>query len=328
MRIRRSFLLGLGSLVLGGACVGAAAIFRAIAQDTSTVGSEESGPEDAPELRAIRDAGRAIRSLHVKKRPARPGEWLDRHFELGQTFHAYHGEDPNRPTAQLTTLYIQPLGELKPAQERLVEATIDILGRWYAVPVKMLDPIRLDGVPEQARRISPAHGGEQITTRYVLERLKERRPDDAVAVLGLTTADLWPGKEGWSYVLGQASYVDRVGVWSLYRMGDPETEYRTCLQRTLKTAVHETGHMFGIRHCLAFECGMNGSNHQEESDARPMWFCPEDEMKVWWAGGTDPVTRYDRLAEFVDAHGLDAEARFWRSSRAALGAVPARVPGR
>jgi archaemetzincin len=325
MRVRRWFVLVLGSLVLGGACVGGAAIFWAIAEDTSTVASEESGPEIAPELLEIRDAGRAIRRLHVKKRPAQPGEWLDRHFELGQTFHAYHGDNPNRPTSQHTTLYIQPLGELKSGQAKLVDAAADILCRWYGVPVRVLDPVPLEDVPVQARRISPAHGGVQITTSYLLGLLMDRRPDDAVAVLGLTTGDLWPGKAGWSYVLGQASLNERVGVWSLYRMGDPETEYRTCLQRTLKTAVHETGHMFGIRHCVAFECGMNGSNHQEESDARPLWFCPEDEMKVWWASRIDPVKRYDGLIKFANAHGLDAEARFWRASRAAVNAVWVRA---
>jgi hypothetical protein len=28
----------------------------------------------------------------------------------------------------------------------------------------------------------------------VLDLLRRRRPDDAVAVLGLTTSDLWPGE--------------------------------------------------------------------------------------------------------------------------------------
>ncbi len=86
----------------------------------------------------------------------------------------------------------------------------------------------------------------------------------------------------------------------------------------MKTASHETGHMFGLKHCTHFECGMNGSNHRAEADSRPLWFCPEDEMKAWWACRVDPKRRYERLAEFADAHGLDAEAAFWRSSRAAL----------
>ena len=75
------------------------------------------------------------------------------------------------------------------------------------------------------------------------------------------------------------------------------------------TAIHETGHMLGIRHCTAYECGMNGSNSLAESDGRPVAFCPECEMKVWWACRVDPESRYERLAEFADAHGLGREAR-------------------
>jgi hypothetical protein len=71
---------------------------------------------------------------------------------------------------------------------------------------------------------------------------------------------------------------------------------------------------------------MNGSNHRAEADGRPLWFCPEDEMKVWWACRGDPRTRYERLAEFARAHGLDRESRFWMRSLAALGEAPPCEP--
>jgi archaemetzincin len=160
-------------------------------------------------------------------------------------------------------------------------------------------------------------------TTYVLDLLKARRPRDAVAVLALTTSDLWPG-EGWNFVFGQASLGQRVGVWSLYRMGDPVKEPIVCLRRTLGTATHETGHMFGIAHCIRYECGMNGSNHREESDRHPLAFCPECEMKVWWACRVDPAARYRRLAALAESHGLKVEARTWSESRAALEGRPPR----
>lgn len=37
---------------------------------------------------------------------------------------------------------------------------------------------------------------------------------------------------------------------------------------------HEIGHMFGIWHCQWLNCVMQGSNHLEESDRRPLDFCP------------------------------------------------------
>jgi predicted Zn-dependent protease len=86
----------------------------------------------------------------------------------------------------------------------------------------------------------------------------------------LTASDLWPGK-GWDFVFGQANLRKRVGVWSIYRNGDPaagEAAYRLCLRRTLATATHETGHILTMKHCTAYACLMNGSNHQAERDSR------------------------------------------------------------
>jgi hypothetical protein len=34
---------------------------------------------------------------------------------------------------------------------------------------------------------------------------------------------------------------------------------------------------------------MNGSKQRAEADSRPLWFCPEDEMKVQWACRVDPA---------------------------------------
>src|SRR5262249_23679203 len=199
----------------------------------------------------------------------------------------------------------------------LIAATAEMLGRFYGVPVRVLYPIGLDQIPTSARRTHPTWGDQQVLSTYVLDLLRQRRPEDAVALLALTTADLWP-RAGWNFVFGQAALRDRVGVWSLYRQGDPHQDFTTCLRRTLKTAVHETGHMLGIAHCTAYECGMNGSNHRTEADTRPMGFCPECEMKVWWACRVYPASRYQRLAEFAESRGLDREARAWRTSLAAI----------
>lgn len=292
-----------------------------------TVAVLGSGAGEVDALRSIREAGRRITPLHRTKSSPEPGDWLDTHPEPGQTFDEYRLSNPNRPTSTRNTIYLQPLGRFRPAEARLLAATADILGRFYGMPVKTLDPIGLDIVPERARRRHPEWGDRQILSTFVLDLLRDRRPADAVAMLALTTADLWPGA-GWNFVYGQASLSERVGVWSLYRNGDPEKEFPVCLSRTLKTAVHETGHMLGIWHCTAFECGMNGSNHRAESDARPLGFCPACEMKVWWACRLDPVPRYERLAAFAKAHGLDVEEQFWQASLDALRGGLAAKPRR
>ena len=144
-----------------------------------------------------------------------------------------------------------------------------------------------------------------LTTSVFDDVLRPRLPKDACVELSLTTSDLWPG-EGWNFVFGQASLSDRVGVWSIYRNGDPhegEKAFRLCLRRTLKTASHETGHMFSMMHCTRFACNMCGSNSLEEADRQPLSLCPVCLAKLCYATGADPVKRFQKLIVFFKGRG-------------------------
>jgi len=156
----------------------------------------------------------------------------------------------------------------------------------------------------------------QIKTGYILDNvLKPILPADAAALIAFTIDDLYPD-ETMNYVFGQASMEDRVGVWSLYRLGD-HTDYDTFLRRTLKIAAHETGHMFSMKHCTKYECVMSGTNHLGETDSRPIDACPECMAKICWLSDVDPAARYDRLAAFCRKNGLNKEAdEFTRKSAA------------
>jgi archaemetzincin len=75
--------------------------------------------------------------------------------------------------------------------------------------------------------------------------------------------------------------------------------------------------MFGIRHCIAYQCGMNGSNHADERDSQPLEFCPECQPKLWWTLGLDPLARSRALEAASRRHGLDRVAEaFAKQSRA------------
>lgn len=253
-----------------------------------------------------------IRPLHEKKKSNRPGDWLERFPEGGQTFGQYvqsRGRKPLRD--EYHTIYVQPLGEFDETQQRLVAQTAEFMGHFFGMPVRSLEARSLGDIPETARRMRDDE--EQVLSTWIMnDILKPQRPEDAVAVIGLVTCDLWPGDLNW--VFGQASLRDRVGVWSLHRNGDPrasDAAYRICLRRTLKTAVHETGHMLGIPHCSAYECCMNGSRSREENDRQPLEFCPECQPKICWTCGADPVKRTQALAKFATDHDLIDEATLW-----------------
>lgn len=289
---------------------------------TQVLGAEKTAAK--PALIAVAEATRLrerLTPLHEKKRPNQAGDWLASHKEAGQTFDQYLKAHPKRVCEEYRTLYLQPLGELSPAQQAVVKQTADCMERFFGMPLTMNTPITLDGFPAHARRTHPTWDVPQVLSTHLLnEVLKPRRPRDAAAMLGLTASDLWPG-EGWNFVFGQASLGDRVGVWSVYRNGNLEgsqNERRMFLRRTLKTALHETGHMLGIPHCTRYECGMNGSNSLPESDRQPIEFCPECQAKVWWTCDAAPLARVEKLIEFAEKHGFTDETAKWKKAREAL----------
>lgn len=257
-----------------------------------------------------------IRPLFAKKREPGFSDWLAQHKEPGQTFEQYIKINPNRPTAERTRIYLQAIGTFTKKQTEVIYEVQRFMQLVFGLEVKMLPAQGIDKIPANARRENA--GQRQLLTTHILHQiLKPNRPKDAVAVLAITNEDLWPG-EGWNFVFGQASLGERVGVWSTARMGDPEKEPKIFLRRVLQVAVHETGHMFGIKHCIAYECCMNGSNHQAESDQTPLVFCPECDAKLWWACSLNVPKRASALHAFAKEHALDPDVAQWEKIAKAL----------
>jgi archaemetzincin len=182
---------------------------------------------------------------------------------------------------------------------------------FFNLPVAMRDPKPLGDVPQEFVRIQNPDNKQIRTTYFIDDILPKILPDDAAALICLTSSDLYPG-DTWNYVFGQASLEKRVGVWSLWRLerdGAKQASEDLLLARTLKVAMHETGHMFSMRHCTKYECLMSGTNSLEETDRRPLDACPECVAKISWAMKYDLSDRYKRLAAFWKKRGRLTEAR-------------------
>lgn len=270
------------------------------------------------ELRSLMDR---LRPRRRRLGPPSPGQWRAEFSERHQSFADYVDGYPVTARGARRRLYVQPLGPFEPAQRRVVDATANFLELYFGLPVEVLPDLPLTLVAAQARRRHPQWGDPQVLTTWVLEHLLvPRLPPDAAALVGLTAVDLWPG-EGWNYVFGQASLRARVGVWSIYRYGDPAAgprAFRLALLRSLKVASHEVGHMFSLQHCTAWECNLQGSNSLAETDAHPLALCPECSAKLSWATGAEPALRYRALADFCRVHALLGEALVYERSLAAL----------
>lgn len=269
----------------------------------------------------LKEAREALRPLHVPLGRPRPGDWLTLHQEPGQTFDQYLACDPVLPRGARQVLYLQPLGAFTPLQRRILDRTAEYLQLAFRRPVVVLPDLPEVMVPAKARRRHPAEGQLQFLTSFVRDGLlKPRLPSDGAALLGLTATDLWPG-QGWNFVFGDASLQDRVGVWSLARLGDPSKgpeAFRLCLLRTIKTAGHETAHMFSFRHCTRYECTMAGSETLEEADRYPLAFCPECLAKLCWATGVEPLDHVKRMAAFCARNGFKGESAYYQKAADAL----------
>nr|XP_033816847.1 archaemetzincin-2 isoform X5 [Geotrypetes seraphini] len=208
-------------------------------------------------------------------------DWIPSHPESTQDFEQFY-QNPyrNTPSAKRSTIYVQPIEDL-------------------------------------------------------LKFLKQKKPKDAFCIVGITMIDLYP-KESWNFVFGQASLTEGMGIFSFARYdsdfysrnykgqlkpvkkltaGDysvfdgyytpPVTS--TLLLRSCKTLTHELGHIFGIRHCQWLQCVMQGSNHLEESDRRPLELCPICIRKLHCALGFNIAERYKALLHWIDGGGCDVE---------------------
>lgn len=253
------------------------------------------------------------------------GDWLDTQKESGETFEEYIASKPTLPTDERRTIYIQPIGKFTSEQRHVVELSADYMRAFYNLPVKLTAEIPLGAVPKNKQRKIEYKNNLQIQTAYFLDDvLPKLLPKDAAALIAFTNYDLYPG-DTWSFVFGQATFSERVGVYSLYRLSDfaleRDNDKDRLLLRTLKIAMHETGHMFSLKHCTKYECLMSGTNHLAETDRRPLDNCPECMAKLAWAMNYDPVERYNQLAEFWEKNGRPDEVRSMREKAKAVSAA-------
>lgn len=259
-----------------------------------------------------------LRSIAVPKVAPREGDWLAEHPEDGQSL-AQHRVDcvpvPER------VLYLVPVGELSTGGRAVLDQLEPLLAAHFQLPVKRLpamDP-KLASKSERQGQL-----GTQWLAADILDALVPTVPKDAAAVMAVTDVDLYPDPQ-WNFVFGQASYEQRVGVMSLARLGELPLEATLVLERAYATGMHEMGHMLQVLHCIAWECPMNGCNHQEESDTRPLEPCPHCLAKLMRATGLDPAKRRTELRAAWEKAGLTRGVKEIDAALTALASADAGV---
>lgn len=151
-------------------------------------------------------------------------------------------------------------------------------------------------------------GIAQLNASDVLRALKKYKVHDTFCILGVTNQDLYP-EDDWNYVFGLANQGSGCGIFSFARhqvgfygeesKKSEEQRRKTWLQRSLGTMVHEITHMFGLKHCIYFECTMNGTNGPGDSPkkGKVRSLCPVCLVKLKLNVKFDSRARFEKLAE-------------------------------
>lgn len=258
------------------------------------------------------------------------GSWLAEQEEKGQSFKSFARRSFRcSPHGHCDTLYIAPIGRFDSARSPSLDALVQYAAAYFGCKVGVLPVQPIKAVMENARQ--GEEGQLQLECGTIRDYLCKtmKQPRDSFGVLAITMEDLYPIKNGvaWNFVFGQASPMDGVGVFSFARY-DPSgeflsvasgdlapmepAEYQQLLRRCCRVLTHEGSHVIGLKHCIHFQCLMNGSNHLQESDAAPLHLCPLCLRKLaeGCSIGERVQQRYELLLQWYRDHGFDEDAAF------------------
>lgn len=112
--------------------------------------------------------------------------------------------------------------------------------------------------------------GRQPAASDIIKGLLPLRMDFS-RVLGITNSDLF--HPGVNHVFGFADPGSRVSVISLYRFRTGGVSAGKIACRAVKTAIHELGHTYGLRHCTDHRCVMFFSFNLADTDYKSREFC-------------------------------------------------------
>jgi len=247
------------------------------------------------------------------------GEWRYSHEEKSQHPDEYIKARPVRVTPGKAAIYLMPVGNFTSLQDKALQETRRYVEIFFQLTTVLLPAVSDSAITAKASRQYDGH--TQLLAPYVLDSLLIGKcPADGIALMAISAKDLYP-KDDWNYVFGLASYRNRVGVSSIYRLQNEHLDsanYTQCLRRLVNISSHEAGHMLSLHHCIHAMCVMNGSNGMSETDSAPLRLCSECQKKLYWNLRFDNKQRLKQLADFCITNNLQSDLKIFKKDLAAL----------
>jgi len=164
-------------------------------------------------------------------------------------------------------IWLVPLGQ---ASQIKLDFLIEPLTEIFQAEVRINPPLEIPTEAYNSRR-------GQFLSSYILRKIRSGL-NLGPGEKWLLIADVDLYAEGLNFVFGEAEINGSLAIISVSRLREsfyhlPENEdiFRT---RIKKEAIHELGHVFGLRHCSFPGCVMNFSNSLTDTDRKSANFCP------------------------------------------------------
>jgi archaemetzincin len=123
---------------------------------------------------------------------------------------------------------------------------------------------------------------EQLFVSALFGRLLRAMPEQDGMLVAVTHFDLY--KTSHRFIFGDSDAMQRTAVVSLHRLRSEyygeQPDANLLFQRTLKEAVHELGHLFGLKHCYNPRCAMYASHSIFDTDNKMSHFCETCDRRI------------------------------------------------
>ncbi|MCK4295622.1 MAG: archaemetzincin family Zn-dependent metalloprotease [Candidatus Marinimicrobia bacterium] len=172
---------------------------------------------------------------------------------------------------RIETISLVPLGQI---DQQFLEKLGLYLEDISPANVQISSPLP---IPKKAYNSYREQYNSTAILSYLLTQLT-----DYDRLLAIAEVDLFA--YGFNFVFGEADVLHRISIISLTRLNQefydlPEDQNMFFL-RTLKEAVHELGHTYGLVHCPNPKCVMHFSNSLFDTDMKSCKFCEMCKSKL------------------------------------------------
>ena len=117
---------------------------------------------------------------------------------------------------------------------------------------------------------------QYFSTQIIGEIIKHTDKYNGKVIL-LTGVDIYV--PALTFIFGEAQLNGKHSILSVCRLHEEFysgiSNDNLLLERTIKEALHELGHNYGLRHCIDWDCVMHASHGIEEVDIKGITFCAE-----------------------------------------------------